>query len=359
MCAPDIPDTSAAQNAATAAQLQLGERQADMQDRLIDYYTDRQDRVDGVNNRVIESQLETMDQTRIQAEDQYNYYRDTFRPVEQSLVAQAMRDSTPETYDRLAGQAAARTGAAFANTLQQAEDYNASMGVAPNSGRAASGMRQAQQSAAAMTGASYNDAYTRAEGQSWSRRADAAALGRGVPSNSNASYGTSVNAGSAASNNAVNANTVSAQGLGSAATYGGQAVNAFGNVGSQQASIYGTQVQAASQPSGLGQLAGMGFSYMMSSKKLKTDKKPVGSSESGLLSKIDKVPSQSWRYKQGVEDGGDEVHVGPYAEDMKEHFDLGTGDALSPMDTAGLALAGVQALHSELKGMRKAMQKVA
>jgi hypothetical protein len=59
-----------------------------------------------------------------------------------------------------------------------------------------------------------------------------------------------------------------------------------------------------------GMMQGIGA---MSSKKLKTDKKPAD--DEAALAAVNKTPVGTWKYKPGVADEG--KHVGPYAEDVQ------------------------------------------
>jgi hypothetical protein len=66
-----------------------------------------------------------------------------------------------------------------------------------------------------------------------------------------------------------------------------------------------------------------------------------------LLATLSALPVTMWNYKK---DGTAVRHMGPVAEDFYAAFGLGTDDKhVSHGDTSGVALAGVQALHSALQ----------
>lgn len=154
---------------------------------------------------IAQMQMDAQQQQMDQAQEYYDYQVDTFRPLEQGLVADAERFNTEAYRDQMASRAAADSGRAFANTRAMNERASASMGVNPNSGRfagmnAASGLQQAAARANAMTGAR-----TQAEQLGYARRLDAAGLGRGLAGASTAAYGGATNAGSQAGINAQSA----------------------------------------------------------------------------------------------------------------------------------------------------------
>lgn len=262
MCSPDIPDTSAAQMQANSLNSDIANRQFQMQQESLDYFKQRQVGVDADAKIATERAFELAETTTKQGTDLYNYQKDVFRPVEQSLVAQAMRDSTPEYYERYAQQAVAKQAMANANAQQQMEQNMASMGVNPNSGAFQAQQRGLQLANAAGLGAAANGARDQAENLSWARRADAAGIGKGLVGAGNASYGLATQ-NNAAGTGATNAATgLAASTLGTATQYGGMAVSGAANAAQGYNNIYSTQVGAAEKGGGglmgaIGNVAGM------------------------------------------------------------------------------------------------------
>lgn len=82
-----------------------------------------------------------------------------------------------------------------------------------------------------------------------------------------------------------------------------------------------------------------------SSRALKHGLKPVPHEE--ILKALLELPIYLWRYKT---DPRQATHLGPMAEEMYQRFGLGRdGKHLSPADSAGVALAAIQALHGRLE----------
>jgi len=142
-----------------------------------------------------------MEQQLAQGKDYYDYQKETYRPVEKGIVADALAFDTDAYRNQLATQAAADSGLAFGRTRQATERAMASMGVNPNSGRfqgigSQAALGQAAARAGAMTGTR-----ERAQQTGYARKLDAAGLGRGLSGASTAAYGSAVGAGSQAVGN--------------------------------------------------------------------------------------------------------------------------------------------------------------
>ena len=85
---------------------------------------------------------------------------------------------------------------------------------------------------------------------------------------------------------------------------------------------------------------------MMSSRTFKTDNTPIDNSD--ILTKLDSLPIEKWRYTDG-----ETQHIGCYAEDFKEAFNLGDGKTISVVDAVGVLMASVQALYQQNKQLLK------
>jgi hypothetical protein len=201
-------------------------------------------------------QMDAQQQQMDQAQDYYDYQVETFRPLEQGLVADAERFNTEAYRDQVASQAAADAGRAFGISQQQNQRAMASMGVNPNSGRfagmnAATGLQQAAARANAMTGAR-----TQAEQMGYARKLDAAGLGRGLAGASNAAYAGATGAGTAAGMNAQSAgqNYMGNMAMGAGTIAAGQnmQIQGLSNVLNNQTSTY-----INTQDSFLGDLGGI------------------------------------------------------------------------------------------------------
>ena len=87
---------------------------------------------------------------------------------------------------------------------------------------------------------------------------------------------------------------------------------------------------------------------MASSRTLKSDVEMVDGS--GILQRLADLPIYRWRYR--AQDGA-VSHLGPMAEDFYAAFGLGVdGEHIVAIDSDGVALAAIQALHQELQESR-------
>jgi hypothetical protein len=233
--------------------------------------------LEGVANAQIAAQNEQMDMAR----DYYNYQRDTFRPLEESIVADAQNFNTEAYREQLAGQAAADVGLAFSRTQRANERAMGSMGVNPNSGRfagvnAASNLGLAANRAAAMTGTR-----RQAEQLGYARSLDAAGLGRNLSGASLAAYGGATASGSAAGNSAQSAgqNYMGNMAIGAGTIGQGQQMNLQG-----LSSVLNAQTQSYinTQDSFLGDLGGLlggaasAYTAFGSDRRLKENIREVG-----------------------------------------------------------------------------------
>lgn len=231
MCA-DAPDMSGA-NASAKASAELAREQWTTAKELLPYYQQRQEKLDLLTASATDQQLGIMRQSASQAQDYFDYSKSTFRPVEQGLVAEVMRDTTPEAYARLASGAAARTGTTFRNMQAAAERATRSMGVDPSSGQARGIQRASALTAAATGSAAYNDAFDQAQQRGYARKLDVAGIGRGLAGASTAAYGAATGAGSAAAGAGNDASRTAGSTIGTSAQWSGMASD------SQQAATQG------------------------------------------------------------------------------------------------------------------------
>lgn len=253
---PDIPDTSPTQQLAIASQERIAEKQLGQQDRMFDYFRSRQDRLDPLEESITRRQMGIAEDTASQGRDLFNYQQRVFRPVEESLVAQSMAESTPSFYERYAQEAAARIATGQATAEAGFERDMSGMGVNPNSGAYAAGRRGLQLSDAAQRGAGMNEARDRAEALGWARRADIAGLGKGLVGAGNASYGLAIQGNSSALTGANETTRTAASTLGTPMQYGQMGMQASMNAGTLSNDIYRTQAQIAATPDPAMQAAG-------------------------------------------------------------------------------------------------------
>lgn len=266
MCSPDIPDTSGAHIASIEMQERIAREQFARQDSMFDYFKQRQVGVDATSEEVTRRNLALAEEVTAQGTDLFNYQKEVFRPVEQSLVSEAMRDSTPEFYEQFAQQAMTQQAMANRNAQGQMERSLASMGVNPNSGAFAAQQRGLQVANAAGMGAVANDSRDRAEALGWAKRAEVAGLGKGLVGAGNASYGLATGANSAAVSAANQATQTAAGTMGTPTQYAQLGLTAANNATSAHGDIYRSKTNAAASggDSGLMAAAGTALGYWAS-----------------------------------------------------------------------------------------------
>jgi hypothetical protein len=94
--------------------------------------------------------------------------------------------------------------------------------------------------------------------------------------------------------------------------------------------------------------AGSGVWECTSSRALKTGFAPVDGE--GLLARVRALPVLRWSY---TSEGTAVQHLGPFAEDFRAAFGLGTDStSIGLLDAAGVGLAGVQALEARTRALQ-------
>jgi len=192
----EAPDYTAMADAAQFA----AETSRDLGGRAIDFaerqYAENKPRFDAIGDGQIAAQTQQLEQGK----DYFDYNKETFRPLEQGLVSDAQNFSSASYGEKLAGEASAAAGNAFANTQQQLARSDAARGLNPNSPAARAARQQASLGLAASRANAMTNATSQAEQLGWARRLDAGGLGRGLAGASSAAYQGSVGAGSAGVN---------------------------------------------------------------------------------------------------------------------------------------------------------------
>jgi hypothetical protein len=220
----------------------VANRQLDFAERQ---YEEMKPTLTGLADTMRSSQQQQMEQ----AKDYYDYNVETFRPLEQGLVADAQRFSTEGYREQLARDAAAAAGQAFGQTQAASSRAAASRGVNPNSGAGLALSTQGNLGLAAMKANAMTGARNQADQMGWARRLDAAGLGRNLAGASTAAYSGATQAGTSAGNTYMAPGNQFQQGLSNAGT-------TFGNMASTQANVYGNAMNAEGEM--LGSLVGAG-----------------------------------------------------------------------------------------------------
>ena len=217
--------------------------------------------------QISQSQIAAQEQQMQQAGDYYQYQQETFRPLEQGLVAQAQEFNTDAYRQAQAQEASAAAARAFGTARDSTARYQAARGVNPASGAARGAGLQTQLQEAAMRAQGMTGARNQAQQLGYARQLDAAGLGRGLAGASAAAYSGAVGAGSQASNVAQSAGNNYQAGLAGA----GQT---YGNLASTQASVYSTGLNATGEM--MGAALGAGATAYASDMRLKENVSEVG-----------------------------------------------------------------------------------
>ena len=283
-----------------------------------------------------------------------------FDPVKEQMVKEAMDYGGTADQSGLAQAAAANVDQQFDQQRSAMDRSLTSMGVNPNSGKfvssnramdiAQAGQRAAQQTAARQT----------AKDKGIALRAGAANYGAGLGNTSANAYNTAVGAGSAAAGSA-------GAGVGGANQSAAGVSNAYGQYNSvANTMMQGNQMmmsglntaagidQANAQGTNqlIGTAAGLGGMIALSSKEAKEDKSTVDTE--AVLEGLAKVKVGSWKYKDGMGDGG--RHVGPYAEDVQASLGdevAPNGKAIDLVSMQGVQTAAIQALNKKVDKLSK------
>ena len=82
----------------------------------------------------------------------------------------------------------------------------------------------------------------------------------------------------------------------------------------------------------------------------KTDKTPIDPDK--VLAGVKALQVDRWKYIPELDESGAE-HIGPYAEDFKEAFQVGDGRHIHMVDAIGVLVASVQALTAKVEQLEK------
>jgi hypothetical protein len=266
-----------------------------------------QERDMALREGLVQDFMDTSAQQRQFAEEQRDFYKDTFQDVERRTVADAMDYDSDENVRRRMGLAASAQTSAASNAAQQRDRQLAAYGINPSSGAFARANNQAAiaggvASAAAQTGAAFDTM-----DRGIALRSGVANFGRNMP-NTAAQY---FSQAGAAGSGAANISAQGMQGIGANAGVMGQGFNTamqgFGQQGNLALGGYNAQMQGymadqqrlGSMYQGIGTFAGM----MM---------KPAA--DGGLVKDIEPVPKKKprrgVRSKQDYAKKGKKIHQG-------------------------------------------------
>lgn len=355
MCA-DAPDMTAMNTAAAANAEIAKEALAWYKQQYADSAPQRELAAKTAND-VAKQQLATSKQNDAISNDYWNYQKNTFRPLEAGIAADAQNYNSEARQNEAAGKALADVEQQFGNEAAQQQRAMTRMGVNPNSGRFASMSTQMGMAQAAAKAGAASKVRDSVELQGYARKMDAANMGRGLASSQATSAGVAMNAGNSAVNNAGVPLTQANQAMATMGQGFGTAIQGNNSAGN----LYGQAAQAGKTDGMLGDLSTIGMTAAKlwpSDKTKKKNVKPV--SDEQALAAIKDTPVSKWDYKPGAGDGG--THIGPMAQDANrtmgekaapggKQIDLVTMNGLNMAATAALARK-VDKLATMVKGAK-------
>lgn len=267
--APDFSELAGVGREAIGAQKEIATRQQDFMEQQ---YAELKPLFDSIVNQQLAAQQQQMEQ----GADYFSFLKDTYRPLEEQIAADAQRFSSDSYAQLMASDAAAASARAFGNVQGALARSDAARGLNPNSPAARAARQQAMLGLSAQQAGAMTGARDRAKTQGQAYLASAAGLGRNLPGASTAAYQGATMAGSAAGANAMAPGNQYMQGLsmaGQTQLGGYQAgIGALGQVGSLQSQVYGhDQARAGAIFGGLMGLGGAVAGAIPSDRRLKED----------------------------------------------------------------------------------------
>lgn len=224
----------------------------------------RQEELDALNERVIEQQLATQDQSNEWAREDRARYKSVFQPLQDEFIDTAKNYDSPERQAQVAAEARADVQRNAQMQTASMQRQMASMGINPASGRFQGISRADATNTALAAAGAQNAARNNVRDKAISLKADAINLGNGLPASAAQAYGLGLNAGNSAMANqgATNANFyqnagIMGQGYGAAMQGYSNQANILNNLYGNQVSAWQAQQQAnATSSAGIGSMIG-------------------------------------------------------------------------------------------------------
>lgn len=346
----DAPDMTA-QNTIAASQAALSAEQLAWAKEVYAASAPERAAASARATEVSNAQLQSMNTQTALAQDYADYQKNTFRPLETGIVADAEAYDTPERREQAAGKAITEVGTQAAGAREAIAREAMARGVDPSSPNFAMSQGvMGVRTGAAKAGAA-NDARTQVETIGAAKKMDAASLGRGLPS----SQATSASLALTAGNNA----TTTAQAP-IANTGAGAQLMQQGYAGAQQgygnaAATYGAAAGRGDSDAGMwGALGSLGGAAIMafSDENMKEKIEPVD--PDAALAQVEETPVATYNYKPGTpgaEDAGTERTAGPMAQDVNKTMGgkvAPKGKKIDLIAMNGVLMAGLQGLSKKV-----------
>lgn len=256
----DAPDTTKQQEAAMMT-AQLSKEQLDWAKQIYSETAPARARAEERATRVSDAQLADMETARGMAKDYADYNKNTFRPLEQGIVADAQAYDTPQRREAAAAGASADAEIGLAGQRAATSRELERSGVAPGSGKSLALGGMMDLGAAKLKAGAANKARMNIETIGAAKKMDAASLGRGLPGNQATSASLAMAQGNSAAQNAgaallpsQNAQIGLSNAYGGARAGYGSAANIYGDITRTQAGVDASNTSNVA--SGVGAIAG-------------------------------------------------------------------------------------------------------
>jgi hypothetical protein len=246
-------------------ELALARQQADRQFQLQERALASDAEAQGIYRQVSAEQLRAMEQSRGWAEQDRARYEARFRPIEDQLADEAMAYDSPERREAEASRRMVDVQRQAEQARTTADSRLRGMGIDPSQIRSGSMMNQLATMTAAQAAQAGNDGRTQIEDRGRALRADAANMGRGLPSQAASSLGMSLGAGQAAAGTAGAGQGANLNAINTGSQMGMGALGARQGAIGQMAGTTGTGLQWGA--SGMGAM-GMGSNAIMNAGNL-------------------------------------------------------------------------------------------
>jgi hypothetical protein len=293
---------------------------------------------------------------------QQSKYQSLYAPVENQYVSDAQNIDSVENQNLAAGEAGSQVRSSYDKAAQAQSRNLASMGINPNSGRALDAGNQIDMSRAADEAGAMNAARLGVRDRGVAMRTGVVAQGNNVSNQSLQAIQAGTSAYGNAGNLAIGTATAGTNAFSASSDASARSAQTTQDIIKTAANAYGSYKSAQTNPQtqndGYGTTQENSDAWRAaSSKKLKTDKKPV--SDVAALEKVKKIPVESWKYKKGVADEG--AHIGPYAEDVNKQFGAKAapdGKKIDLISMNGITLSAVKGLAKEVDRLKSAVRGI-
>ncbi len=261
------PDPNPGMLASADAARVSAEAQKEIARENLDFYKMQYEELKPIMAEVLQGEVQTQREAMRQAKEYEDYMKGTFRPLEERLTSEAAKFDTEAEREKMARAAVGDIGQAFGNMRGQAQRQSRASGMGSNAGRFAALNQQLNlQEALARAGAATSTRET-AQDKGRALLYDAAALGRNLPSNVSASFGTGLQAAGGARQSAMAPGQIMQPGFQGYANQMAGVQQGYGTAGNIYGQEFGARMQGynaqqqadAALWGGLGQGAGMMF----------------------------------------------------------------------------------------------------